>query len=288
VSVTAFTTEWLAMREPFDAAARDASVTKRLSELLRDRALSHFFDLGSGTGANLRHLAPLIAGPQEWVLIDSDERHLEESRALARVWRHRVQTLRSVAIRRVDLAQGLEEVKLETGAIVTASALLDLVSADWLIRLLQQCRTSDAIVLFALSYDGRIDLTPFQADDGWIRDRVNRHQRTDKGFGPALGPEAARFACTFLKDLQYQVELAASDWVLGAPHARLQERLLRGWAQAAQEVAPSEQHRCRLWLQSRLEQVDRGQSSMRVGHQDLIAWLSPSVTAPRHDRAPNA
>ena len=81
--------------------------------------------------------------------------------------------------------------------LVTASALLDLVSESWLAGLVRRCADNACGAYFALTYDGevqwmtesaagwRIDDDP---DDGLVRDAVNRHQRSDKGFGPALGP----------------------------------------------------------------------------------------------------
>ena len=200
--------------------------------------------------------------------MDSDEGHLAEAR----------KRVGHVKTRKIDLASGLETLPLEEGVIVTASALLDLVSADWLRRLLARCRESSAIALFALSYDGRIELSPQEPDDEWIRDLVNRHQRTDKGFGTALGPDATDFARSCLESLRYRVEVAPSDWVLGAGDTQMQAELFKGWAAAAGDMAAAEMgasaaDQCSLWLRTRLDHLSRGVSRVRVGHQDLIAWL---------------
>ena len=270
--MSGFSPEWLALREPIDAEARDMSITNRLCELVRTlSAARRFFDLGCGTGANVRYLSPLIAGAQEWVLVDSDEQHLRCAHELVASCRRVGVTF---SMRCLDLYRGVEEVLFEAGAVVSASALLDLVSADWLARLLQRCCASEAIVLFALSYDGRIDFEPRDPDDEAIRALVNRHQTIDKGFGAALGPAAATFACRRLEALQYQVLAARSDWRLDRSHARVQESHLRGWAEAAIEIAPAEKERCERWLSTRLGYLDRGESAVRVGHQDVIGWPS--------------
>lgn len=270
--MTGFSAEWLAMREPLDAAARHPSITRRLAELLDTGSTSVFFDLGCGSGANARYLSPLLTGPQRWVLIDSDARHLERARELTAGWRRDLPPVRSFETRRIDLARELEALQLEEGTVVTAAALLDLVSAEWLAQLLQRCSACGAIVLFALSYDGGVQLEPREPDDELIRGLVNRHQRTDKGFGPALGPAAVMFARARLEDLRYQVQTSRSDWLLDGSHAPMQECLLRGWVQAAVEMAPSQQGRCERWLSTRLGYLQRGQSSMRVGHEDLVGW----------------
>jgi hypothetical protein len=264
--VTGFSAEWLGVREPVDAKARDASVTKRLARLMLSRPSWRLFDLGSGTGANLRYLSPSLGGPQTWVLFDSDEHLLAHARASTSG------TLCSVETRRIDLARNLSEVPIAEDCIVTASALLDLVSGTWLAQLLERCCASKAIVLFALSYDGRMELSPAERDDEWIRGLVNRHQGTDKGFGPALGPEASSFARSRLATRGYEVHCAPSDWVLEPGDVRIQQYLLEGWAQAAAEIVPAEADRCGLWLSARLEHLAGHRSRLTVGHQDLIAW----------------
>ena len=245
-------------------------MVERLGSLLRAQPLSRFLDLGCGTGANVRYLRARVSGVQEWTVVDSDEAHLAEARM----------RMSQVETRCLDLARDLDSLPLEEGVIVTASALLDLVSEKWLRRLLARCCESNSIVLFALSYDGRIELSPHEPDDEWIRDQVNRHQRTDKGFGAALGPDATDFARSCLEELKYRVEVASSDWVLGAGEARLQGELMEGWAAAAAEMAAAEgaatssdtRTRCRHWLAARRDHVTRGVSRVRVGHQDLLAW----------------
>lgn len=279
--MSGFSAEWLALREPVDAAARNVSIANRLSELLLlGGTTGRFFDLGCGTGANVRYLSPLIAASQEWVLVDSDERHLQHAHELLASCRRAGVSLEMCCL---DLYRGLDRLSLEEAAVVSAAALLDLVSADWLARLLQRCCASNAIVLFALTYDGRIELEPREPDDEVIRGLVNRHQTTDKGFGPALGPAAATFVRDALQALQYRVLSAPSDWVLDRSHAAAQESLLRGWAEAAIEVAPAERGRWERWLNTRLDHLERGRSTVRVGHQDVIGWpsaLTPAAARP--------
>src|SRR5258707_11635990 len=75
--------------------------------------------------------------------------------------------------------------------LVTASALLDLVSERWLRELASACRSHGAAALFALTYNGRSACTPVEPEDDHVRQLFNTHQRrNDKGFGIAAGPDA--------------------------------------------------------------------------------------------------
>ena len=260
--MTGFSAEWLALREPADTAARDVPLTKRLAEITRRHTPAKFIDLGCGTGANLRYLAPRIEGAQEWLLVDSDVQLLKQVHGPSECPFH---------TRCVDLAAGLNALALSEHVVITASALLDLVSDRWLIDLIERCRAVGATAFFALSYDGRMTCAPADVDDDWVRGLVNRHQRGDKGFGPALGPEAARRACEQFAQVGYEVQSARSDWSLAPGDRLLQQLLIEGWARAATEVEPDEAARCQRWLETRLAYLAGGVSRITVGHQDVIA-----------------
>jgi SAM-dependent methyltransferase len=259
-----FSAEWLALREPADHAARAHDVTAELSRCLGRRAETRVIDLGSGTGSNVRYLLPRLPHMTHWTLVDHDASLLEGARRLLEpLVRARGAILDVV---QMDLAD-LEALPLEGCALVTASALLDLVSADWLGRFARRCRESQAHVLAVLNYDGRIACDPRDRDDDWIRGLVNAHQRTDKGFGPALGPAAIAEAEAAFADCETLV--STSDWRLGAEAPSLQASLVEGWARAAREIAPEEALRIDAWRGRRVDHLAAGRSSIVVGHLDL-------------------
>ncbi|WP_382325041.1 hypothetical protein ACFJI0_11525 [Hydrogenophaga sp. UC242_53] len=73
-----FSADWLQQREPFDTAARDEAA-RHLQLAARFHAMAppagtpwRVIDLGCGTGANQRWLAPRLGGPQQWLVVDHD------------------------------------------------------------------------------------------------------------------------------------------------------------------------------------------------------------------------
>src|ERR1700752_3888106 len=74
---TRVTRRWLALREPADAAARSPELAERLRRVLPSAGRHVIHDLGCGTGAMGRWLAPRLPGPQHWILHDRDAGLLE-------------------------------------------------------------------------------------------------------------------------------------------------------------------------------------------------------------------
>ena len=64
--------EWLLLREPVDAAARSAELAERVGRHLATASRLVIHDLGGGSGAMGRWLAPRLPGPQHWVVHDRD------------------------------------------------------------------------------------------------------------------------------------------------------------------------------------------------------------------------
>jgi SAM-dependent methyltransferase len=283
-----FSADWLSLREPVDHAARSEALTTWVLDALPRNYPIRILDLGCGTGSNLRYLTkqgpyPFFsraagkrgtAPSSQWLLVDEDAALLARVPAGEAV----ITMRRNLAALTPDLFEGQ--------TLITASALLDLVSADWLRTLTQQCRAVGAAALFALSYDGRIECEPAEPEDGLVRELVNEHQHTDKGVGPALGPDATAFAATCFAAAGYEVRHAASDWVLTpdpvtAAHvgpslssgATLQRELITGWADAATVIAPQHAVAIADWRRRRLKHVVEGCSRIIVGHQDVAAKL---------------
>lgn len=277
-----FGADWLALREPFDAAARERSA-RLLAALRAQRPASgpwRVIDLGCGTGANLRWLAPRLGGAQQWLVVDRDAGLLRSWLAQPGFERLRGGVLQrmetdcpvQVLRHRADLARDLEQLPWQDAHVVTASALLDLAGEAWLLRLAAQALASRTALLFALNVDGRHSWLPADADDGRVARHFAEHQRRDKGLGPALGPHAAHRLASALRAQGWRVQLARSDWWIG-PDARGADAMLRamveGMARAASEQAPGDAARVQAWRRRRLAQAARG--ALRVGHVDLLA-----------------
>jgi SAM-dependent methyltransferase len=266
-----FSADWLALREPADHAAINAEVRRTIVSALAGRDQLRIVDLGSGTGSNLRGLVPWLGSRQHWTLIDYDPALLDAARVrLARFDRGPdVEISYACAdLSTADLA------KLFTGAdLVTASALFDLVSVPMIERLAAALASRRQIFATVLSYDGIAAWLPGDPLDHAMREAFNAHQRTDKGFGPAAGPDATDAIADAFERHGYRIVRGRSPWVLDQTHARLRGELDAGWAAAVAEtgwVAPAD---IEGWLARRRA---AGPAAVTiVGHEDIVC-LPPS------------
>jgi hypothetical protein len=286
---------WLRLREQRDWKARSVSLTNAILARLPDDRPVGVIDLATGAGSNLRYLVERLPPRQRWLLIDRSAALLSEAGTRTRAWAAErgydveLRTAASMGLAisgpqldceveaRVQNLATLDDPSMFAGRhLVTASALLDLVSEAWLRALALRCRAAGAAALLTISYDGRSSCAPVEPEDEFVRELMNAHQRRDKGLGgPAQGPNAASCAARCFADEGFEVEIAASDWQLDSSDAAMQRTLIDGWARAASEQAPAAGETIAAWRTRRLAHVDAGISHVVVGHQDVAAWPGP-------------
>ena len=264
--MSGFSADWLVLREAYDAQARNAAVLAAVSASVEKCSPIRVVDLGCGLGSMLRALSPRLPSPQEWRLVDNDSELLG--------FAHRMIAASAgpaVELRGLDLNQDLENALDGTVDLVTAGALLDLVSERWLDRLLSELARRRLPFYTTLIYDGRAEIEPVDPLDAAIVAAANVHQRTDKGFGFALGPMAAHTATARLELLQYAVTTGASDWRIGPNDREIQMKIFAIWASAGQTIGKVSHSDAIGWLARRRDAVIAGCSSIRIGHVDLFA-----------------
>lgn len=263
--MSGFSANWLALREPLDFRARNGAVRDAFLAALPACRPLRLLDLGSGTGASWRALAPAIDGAQHWILTDNDPVLLGFAGEAAAG-----QSGLEVDPVELDLAASLPPELLDNADAVTTSAFLDLASAAWIRRLVGSLTRRQLPFLAALTYDGRAELEPEDPFDASIRAAVNRHQRGDKGLGPALGPGAAEFAAAAFESAGYRVIRGLSDWVTRSEENAFCLELIGGWAAVAVETGLM-RTQVGDWLARRQALAEAGMLTIKVGHVDLAA-----------------
>ncbi|WP_436520134.1 class I SAM-dependent methyltransferase [Actinoplanes sp. HUAS TT8] len=243
-----FSADWLGLREPADADARSLDLVGRLptpTKVIRD--------LGCGTGSLGRWLAPRLPVPQLWILTDRDHDLLE-------IAADRMPDGVNVAIDERDVT-ALTRDDLTGADLVTCSALLDLLTAPQIDRLVEVCAQSRTNALFTLSVTGVVTLEPADPRDAEVRDAFNAHQRRDA----KLGPDAPDYAAAAFEKAGARVIIRESPWQLGPQRPELTAEWLRGWVGAAVEQRPD------LQFDDYLATRTADLPTIAVGHKDVLA-----------------
>ncbi|MET8859524.1 class I SAM-dependent methyltransferase [Streptomyces sp. NPDC004579] len=266
--------QWLQLREPADAAARAVDLLDPLRIRLANRPVRGgdlaIHDLGCGTGSMGRWLAPRLDGSQHWILHDRDPYLLH----FATVGAPKAAADGShvaVTTQRGDIGR-LTADALAGASLVTASALLDVLTAEEIDRLAAACAGAGVPALLTLSVAGRVELTPPDPLDAEITEAFNAHQRR----GELLGPDAVTAACDAFARYGATVRVHPSPWRLGPDEAALTQEWLRGWVGAAVEERPELAERAKAYLSSRIAASAAGELRVVVHHSDVLALPHPA------------
>jgi hypothetical protein len=260
--------DWLLLRAKVDDRSRSAQLAREAAALLPPgRQVIH--DLGSGSGAMMRWLAPLLPGPQRWVLHDADAAILE----------HRdpepvidASGLPVISRTSVEPLADLDTSAIADATLVVASALLDVITFAEARAIVDACIDLRVPVLFSLTVAGRVEFDPADEVDGLFASAFDAHQRREADGRRLLGPDAAGVVAGLLMDEGWRVRRASTPWDLTPDDGDLIAEWLDGWLDAAVEQqpdlgGPADKYRAR-----RQAQVAAGDLRVTVHHEDVLAW----------------
>jgi hypothetical protein len=260
--------EWLALRGPADSAARAGDLVERLRHGLPATRPLVIHDLACGSGSMGRWLAPLLSGSQHWVLHDRDS-DLLEAASIDRPGPAADGAPVTVETRLSDITV-LDARDLADADLITASALLDLLTEAGLAGLVDLCTATGCPALLTLSVVGRVELRPAEPLDARVAAAFDAHQRRTLLGGRLLGPDAAVAVADVFRRLGHEVLVRPSPWRLGAAEGALAAEWLAGWVGAACEQEPELDSEARGYLARRLAQAESGRLAVTVGHADLL------------------
>ena len=266
--MSGFSADWLALREPVDHASVNHRVRTALVEHFAGTNSITLVDLGSGTGSNFRSIAPDLKQSQSWTLVDIDAVLLDVAARNCAVVAAACRFPVSLEYQVADLSTLPFDDLFAQADLVTASALFDLVSVSAIERIVESVSARAAAFYTTLTYDGVAAWLPEHPMNPAMRDAFNSHQKTDKGFGPAAGPDATKVIAAAFEDRGYTVLLGASPWILNQSQADLRIQTNRGWAAAVKETGQLREDDINDWLNAR----ETAPNSVGIiGHTDLLA-----------------
>ena len=266
---------WLGLRVQADNAARALTADTLLPRLRRDLVTRgaedsgvEVIDLGSGTGANQRWLAPRLPFGQSWLLIDQDEplqRHHQPLPPQTRLVTADVGILTSILERPVK------------AQLVTCSALLDVLTQDQLGAISSALAAAQQPALFSLTVTGAMTLSPSHSLDSRLRHAFNDHQRS----GGRAGPDAVQTLTRTLAATGFRHWVTETPWLLDRhTDTEFVNQFLTDRVAAAVAQDPGLNSVGAVWLAERLAQLDEHVLEISVGHCDLLVLPRSPVLGP--------
>jgi hypothetical protein len=165
----------------------------------------------------------------------------------------------------------LAAAELVDASLVTASALLDMLTEDEVERFVTSCVAAGCPTLVTISVTGHVDLTPFDSLDESIEAAFNAHQRRVAQGRRLLGPDAVDAAVDAFVRQGSGVVVRSSPWHLSASQYALTDAWLRGWVEAACEQQPELADAAACYLRRRVADMDAGRLNVTVQHHDFLA-----------------
>ncbi len=274
--MTGFSPEWLTLREHSDHRSRDGMLAMTLADRLQSKPLLRVVDLGCGTGSNIRATYAALGREQHWTLVDYDARLLSAAREKLAAWAEDVtldgdklvlkksaKTL-VVGFRQANLVTHLDEALGRDADLITASALFDLCSEEFIARFAKSVAVRRAVFYTVLTYNGVQKWSPPHTSDATMADAFHAHQQTDKGFGPSAGPGAPKALAEAFAECGYTVTEGDSPWLLGRSDQALVDALAPGFAGAVRETGHVPAATIDAWLKN-------SRHGSEVGHTDTLA-----------------
>jgi hypothetical protein len=162
---------------------------------------------------------------------------------------------------------GLRAADLAGASLITASALLDMLTADELSRVVDAC--AGRPTLLTLSVIGSVGLEPADPLDAVVAAAFDDHQRRTVDGRRLLGPDAAEAAEAAFRGLGIEVQVRSTPWRLGPDRGALAAEWFAGWVEAAHAQRPALD--LRSYRATRLAELRAGRLEITVGHHDLFA-----------------
>ena len=281
-----FSKSWINMRVEYDNYSRSNILSNYLNKnnLVSDMEL---IDMCCGSGNFLIWLIKKDLSFNEYTLIDNDINLLKSIRSnLKRNCSKNIKiksntnnmnlilsrdNLNSrVSIKRSDCDKF--SYKTKKFHVISYSAVLDLMSKSSIIKALKKVNNLN-IIYFSLCFDGTVKWTPTNTFDKYILSFFNHHQRTDKGFGTALGSKSIDFVKRCANKQDMQITIKNSPWIIDNKSYKdktFMNRYLLDIKKALFHMEGIDRDILRTWYKDKKNDIDNKSIKLYVGHQDIL------------------
>ncbi len=158
--------------------------------------------------------------------------------------------------------------------IISYSAVLDLMSKSSIIEALNRANNMN-VIYFSLCFNGIVKWTPTNTFDKYILSFFNNHQRSDKGFGHALGSQSIEFVRKRATKQNMKIITKNSPWIIfnnSQKDKNFMIRYLLDVKKALFHMEGVDRDILRKWYKDKKYDVENKAIKLYIGHQDLLLY----------------
>lgn len=282
-----FSSSWIEMRQVYDMQARSPLLFEYLDKLPTTENIN-LLDLYCGSGSFLVWSIKNNINYKKCVLIDYDikllksikrniksviEPHLKiqsNTNNLDLLIKNNKEIISNIKIIKNDCNKynkGYDKYQL-----ISFSAVLDLMSKSTINNILKIAK-SDCALYFSLCFNGKVKWTPSNTMDKYILSFFNNHQRSDKGFGLALGCKSIEYISKLAKSRDLSIKIKESPWQI-KNHSEMDKIFLNRYILDTKKslfhMEGIDRKILKLWYEQKKYEIDNKKISLYVGHNDIL------------------
>ncbi len=278
-----FTSSWLTLREPYDILARN----KNLKNFIKKS--DSILDIGSGTGAFSRWCLENNILFDTMTLLDHDEKLLNNSqRITSRFCKDKRLILKKISKKEFKVEDPINNSSYEFKTlnkdlalsinltnnydVLSMSALIDLLSANYLSKLFDNIKCNK-IIAMSLCFNGKINWNSKNSHDKYIVNEFNKEQQSVREGNISLGYKSIEKVKLLSQKKKFKFTIYDSSWKLSSKsdnNKSFHQKYLETIYKPLKRNNQVDKRILEKWFISKIKLINNGSLETRVGHNDII------------------
>ena len=284
-----FSKSWINMRVGYDNISRSTVLVDHINKLSQEHDID-LIDLYCGSGNFLIWSLDKNISFNNCILVDHDIKLLKSIKSNLRTHlrsiyefqsntnnldlliKKKFKTVSSVSIKKNNCDDYIYS--SEKYHVISYSAALDIMSKLSIDVALKRIKKNN-ILYFSLCFNGQVRWTPTNTFDKYILKFFNNHQRSDKGFGEALGYKSIDFVRKKAHKLKLDISVKDSPWIVKNKSDKdkvFMKRYLLDIKKSLFHMEGIDKDILRKWYQDKKSDIDNKNTKLYVGHNDILLY----------------
>lgn len=277
------------MRVDYDNISRSTVLVDYLNKISKEYNID-LIDLYSGSGNFLIWSFEKNISFKNCILVDNDIKLLKSIKSNLRthlrpkydiqsntnnldfIIKKNSETISSISIKK----NNCDDYRYSTKKyhVISYSAALDIMSKSSIGVALKRIKKNN-ILYFSLCFNGQVRWTPTNTFDKYILTFFNNHQRSDKGYGKALGCKSIQYVRDKADKLNLNIAIKDSPWNIKNKSNKdkvFMKRYLLDIKKSLFHMEGIDKDILRKWYQDKKSDIDDKNIKLYVGHNDILLY----------------